>query len=365
MLRLRHLALLSAALPILAASPLRAQQTARPLEALFYYTDTEDSWSSFQRNVERISVVAPSAYTVDSLGLLFGAVDPMVVALAKSRGVKVMPLIVNERFHQPSLRRLLGDTAARTRSIEQMVALCREHGFWGIQFDIENLPVEERENFTRWFTDAAAALHRAGFAISIAVVHRPGEEVGPLGYHRFLHDSWRAGYDLAAIAKVADFVSVMTYNQHTRRTPPGPQAGLPWTRDVVDYFLRVVPPEKLSLGIATQGMHWYTREDASIPERARSWAETVSWTWGSHLAERNGASLVWDDEQKITWTRYAVGGTFEWLFLEDVRSFEAKLALARERRLRGFSVWVLGPEDERIWTVLPPATREGANRTRE
>jgi spore germination protein YaaH len=344
-----------AALPLSLAAPasLAAQ---RPLESLWYYTDTEESWTSFQRNADRVTVVAPPGYTIDSLGLMFGGVDPMVMRLARERGVKVMPLIVNERFHQPSLRRLLADSAALARSVEQMVALCRANGYWGLQFDVENLPLEDRERFTRWFTDAATAMHRAGFVLSIAIVHRPEEAVGPLGYHRFLFDSWRGGYDLAAIGKAADFVTIMSYSQHTRRTPPGPQAGMAWTRDVVDHFLRHIPKEKLSLGIATQSMRWYTREDASIPERARSWSEALSHAWALHLAERNGATFTWDDAEKVSWTRYSVGGTYEWIFHEDVRSFQAKLDFARERGLRGFSVWLIGPEDERVWSLLPART---------
>jgi spore germination protein YaaH len=47
-----------------------------------------------------------------------------------------------------------------------------------------------------------------------------------------------------------------------------------------------------------------------------------------------------------------VGGTFEWLYLENARSFAAKLALMREKKLRGFSAWVLGPEDPEIWKAL-------------
>ena len=54
----------------------------------------------------------------------------------------------------------------------------------------------------------------------------------------------------------------------------------------------------------------------------------------------------------VPYASYTVGGVNEWLFLEDVRAFKAKLDLAKEKKVRGFSVWVLGPEDERIWDVL-------------
>ena len=328
---------------------LRAQQ---PLERLFYYVDAENSYASLVKHVDQITILGPQVYTVDSLGIVWGGVDRRVLDLAKRHGVKVMPLVVNEGFNQPALRRLLADSAARGRAVRALAGLCRDNGFWGIQFDIENVNLQDRDRLTAWYTDAATALHAAGCRISIAVVHRTEDAPGPTGYHRFLYESWREGYDLAALGRVGDFVSLMSYDQQTRRTPPGPVAGLPWMRDNVEYFLRFVPPQKLSLGIPLWSEHWFSRYDPSIPERARSWSETVSWAWGAGLAERNGAAVQWDSVQAAPWAMFANGGVFEWVFLNDGRSFRAELALAREKKLRGFSAWVLGPEDERIWDVL-------------
>ena len=321
-------------------------------ERLFYYVDREDAYRSLVAHINQITVLGPQSYTVDSLGTFFGGVDARVLKLANEHHVKVMPLFVNEGFNQPALHRLLGDEAAQRRSIDAMVGSCRRHGYWGIQFDVENINEQDRDRFTKWFTDAAAALHGAGFAISIAVVHRTDEAVGPTAYHRLLQESWRGGYDIAALGRVADFISMMSYDQHTRRTPPGPVAGLSWVRENVDYFLRYVPAEKLSLGVPLYGDHWFARADATIPEQVRSWSETVTWRWGSHLAERANAPMRWEDTDQVPFTYYANGGTYEWLFLENARSFEAKLRLMQEKKLRGFSAWVLGLEDEEIWQKL-------------
>ncbi|HEX5077248.1 MAG TPA: glycosyl hydrolase family 18 protein [Gemmatimonadaceae bacterium] len=327
-----------------------ARAGAQSPERLFYYVDREDSYRSFVAHLDQITVVGPQVYTVDSLGLVFGSLDSRVLKLAKAHGVKVMPLVVNEGFNQPGLRRLLADTAARSRAIASLVELCRRHGYWGIQFDIENINIQDRDRFTSWFTDAARTLHAAGFTASAAIVHETDDLPGPTGYHRFLADSWRT-FDLAALAKAADFLSVMSYDQHTRRTPPGPVAGMPWVRSVVEYFLRSVPAEKLSMGIPLYGDYWSARSDPT-PERARTSANSVSWFWGSGLAERNGATVKWDDVQQVPYASFEVGGTFEWLYLENARSFSAKLALMREKKLRGFSAWVLGPEDPEIWNAL-------------
>src|SRR5688572_32030453 len=206
-------------LPLVFASTLHAQQ---PLERLFYYVDREDSYESFVRHADRIDVLGVGGYRVDSLGILWGSVDRRVLELARQRNVKIMPLLVNESFHQPSLRRLLADTAARNRATRAMADECRLHRYWGWQFDIENVHIDDRALLTRWYGEAARALRAAGCTISIAVVHRPTELAGPLSYHRFLLDSWRAAYDLAALARLSDFVTIITYTQHTRRTTPGP-----------------------------------------------------------------------------------------------------------------------------------------------
>jgi spore germination protein YaaH len=321
-------------------------------ERLFYYVDREDSYNSLVKHIDQITVLGPQVYVVDSLGIMWGTLDKRVDALARKHGVKLMPLFTNEGFNQPSLRKLLADTTARNRAIESMVALCKAHNYWGIQFDVENINIADRDRFTQWYADAAKALHKAGYKISIAVVHKTEEGAGPTAYGRFMEDSWRGGYDIAALAKAGDFISLMTYSEHTRRTTPGPVAGLPWTREAVDYFLKFVPPEKLSLAIPTYRGRWYTRYDATGPDRASSTSESVSWSWGSGFAERNGAQIVWDPIQMVPYASYTVGGINEWLFLEDVRAFKAKLDLAREKKVRGFSVWVLGPEDERIWEML-------------
>ena len=345
------LALLGAAAPLAGQGP-----TPRPTggERFFYYVDTESSWRSFEAHADRIDVVGPQSLTVDSLGIVFGTLDARLLEVARAKRIRVMPLLVNEGFQQPGLRRLLADTVAQGRAIRSLVALCRTHDLWGIQFDIENINVQDRDRFTAFYRRAADALHADGRLLSIAIVARWSDDEHATSYHRFMMDSWRGGFDLAAIAAAGDFVSIMTYDQHTRRTPPGPVAGLPWMRRMVEYTLRFVPPEKLSLGIPLYGRHWYAQSDATTPARASVGFAQASWAWGSHLAARAGAPIQWDAAEGTAWARLSVGGTWEWLFLEDVRAFEAKLALMREYRLRGFSAWVLGPEDARIWRGLAP-----------
>jgi spore germination protein YaaH len=347
----RTVALLSTA--ALAVLPVRSGAQSIPrAERLFYYVDRESSWDSFSKHVDQIGIVAPQSFSVDSLGIVFGEVDPLVIKLAAQHGVKVMPLVVNESFNQTALHKLLTDSVARTRAIDAMVALCRRDGYWGIQFDVENVSIADRDRFTAWYQAASRALHAAGYRISIAIVPRAGDLAGATAYNRWIFDSWRGGYDLAALGKASDFVSWMTYDQHTRRTPPGPVAGLPWMRATVDFALQYIPADKLSLGVPLYGTQWYVQMDPASPLRAGTTGGSVTYAWGSHLIERAGGTIQWDDVQKTSYGSAMVGGVNTWIYFGDVRSFNAQLDLARERKLRGISAWVLGLEDPRIWDTL-------------
>lgn len=327
-------------------------------EHLFYYVNNEQCFAALTENIDKVSIVAPAAYSVDEDGIVWGAVDSRVIDLARTHRVGVMPLIVNPGFDQLMLHRLLVNPQSRARCIASLVDLCEQNKFLGIQFDFENLNMGDRDAFTNFYKETAKALHEKGFKLSIAVVHRFEEQAGPTAYHKWLFENWRAGYDLSELAKAGDFISVMSYSQHTRRTTPGPIAGLPWVKRIVEYFLKFMPPEKLSLGIPLGSMRWYTALDTvRYFANARSWSEGLEYTRAMGILTSYGARAQWNDEQKVLYAVYDNAGLFEYLFLEDAQSFKAKYALMKKFGLRGFSAWVLGEEDPAMWKELPKVSR--------
>lgn len=323
-------------------------------ENLFYYTNNEESFRSFKDNIGNISIVSPSAYYITENGSLYGSIDKRVMELAKANNVKVMPLIVNlgERsFDGELMHRILENETARKRSIEMMLMLAEENDFDGWQFDIENLLIEDRETFTKYYSATANAFHEKGLQLSTAIVHQISPLPGPNSYHNFLYEDWRAGYDLKAMAEVGDFLSVMTYDQHTRRTPPGPVSGYDWVEDVVKFFLEAgVPAEKLSLGLPTYSVYWFpdytTEKGGFVTGRQIDYETTMG------LVDRYSAKVSWDESAQCSYARWSNSGVYEYIFIEDAKSFEAKLNLLSQYKLRGISVWRLGSEDTAVWDVV-------------
>ncbi|MCO6480004.1 MAG: hypothetical protein J5I94_25425, partial [Phaeodactylibacter sp.] len=251
-------------------------------ENLFYMTDTPDSFESFRKNAAQVSIVCPQTFLVSKEGVLTGSADPRVLEIAKANGVKVMPLTVNKGFDQELLHDIVTNPASRRRSIEMMLEYARRYGLAGWQFDLEGLHISDRDSFTLYFRETAEAFHKEGLQLSAAVVHTFENVGGPGMYQRFLYENWRAGYALKELSEIGDFLSIMTYDQHTRRTPPGPVAGIEWVEQVVKYLLEEgIDPEKISMGIPTYSVYWYA--DYTEEKGGFSNGRQVGYDWVQHL----------------------------------------------------------------------------------
>ncbi|MFC2084400.1 glycosyl hydrolase family 18 protein [Bacteroidota bacterium] len=325
-----------------------------PSENLFYLTSSNNSFESFKKNIDKISIIAPSAYYITENGSLWGSVNKRVLELSAEHNVKVMPLIINigeASFDDKLIHAILENESACKRAIEMMLDLAKKNNFYGWQFDIENLNIADRDKFTKFYEKTAKALHQEGFKLSAAVVHQIATTPGHNAYHNFLFEDWRAGYDLKAMAEAGDFISIMTYDQHTRRTPPGPVSGFRWAESVIKFFIEQgVPASKISLGIPSYSVFWFpdynSEKGGFVNARHLNYGEAIG------LTERYDTELKWLETQGCYYTYWENDGVFEYLFLEDANSFEAKLKLLSKYNLRGISVWRTGSEDPAIWDVI-------------
>jgi spore germination protein YaaH len=326
----------------------------RGLEALWYLRG-EESIQAFLAHADQISIVSPQVFVMDSAGWIRGEVDPRVTAAAREHGVKLIPLVMNPEFDQPSLHRVLTDTSARAQALRSLAELCRVNRFDGIQFDFENFAVSDREAFTEFTRAAVDSVHRAGCSLSAAVVPRMNDDPGVTSYDRWMYENWRGGFDYKALADTLDFISYMTYAQHTGGSPPGPVAGFEWMVACLEFVLaQGVPPEKISLGLAGYSDWWYATYDQNAGSRLRG--EDISFLRAKEILSRAGIVPRWDDRQKAFFAMWQDHAVFQHLWLEDARAFLAKRRLAEQHRLRGYSVWLLGSEDPAVWRALSNAS---------
>ncbi|MEO9145321.1 MAG: glycosyl hydrolase family 18 protein [Ginsengibacter sp.] len=328
-------------------------------ENLFYMTDNPQSFESFQNNASQISIVCPQVFRISKEGVLSGTIDPRVLKIAKANKIKVMPLIVNvgnSGFNSGLLHDIVSNPVARKRAVGMMLIYAKQYGLDGWQFDLEGLNIQDRDSFTVFFKEAANALHHENLQMSAALVHAVENVGGTTPYLNFLYEDWRAGYSFKELAEAGDFISIMSYDQHTRRTTPGPVAGKEWVERIIKYLLAEgIPPEKLSLGIPNYSKHWFT--DYTEEKGAFSNAQGLGYSAVQYLLKKNDAKSFWNDKAGCNYAVWDNDGVFEYVFIEDAQSLKPKLDLLKKYNLRGISVWVLGSEDPAFWNILAKETK--------
>lgn len=344
--RNRHIACRLAVIFVgtLASTPVGAQQ----LESIWYSTPDERSTASFLAHAGQITIVAPQVFTLTAQGTIRGKVDPRVVEAARTNRVKLVPLVMNPGFDQALIHKVITTPSIAKKAATNIATLCHDNHFDGIQFDIENVNVSDRNALTAFMRNTAAELHKVGCTASAAVVPRTSDDPGPTSYHKWMYENWRGVYDYKALADALDFISYMTYAQHTGGSTIGPVASYAWMEDCLKFVLSLgVDPTKISLGIPAYSDYWYP--SYSRKDGARQRGNDIPYATAESLTTKAGVAPTWDDRDKASWARWSNAGVNEHVWIEDARAFNAKLDLVRRYKLRGYSVWVLGSEDPAIW----------------
>lgn len=285
-----------------------------------------DSLPTLERYAALFDAVSPFWYTVGPAGDI--GVDgyrPEVVALARSRGLSVTPLVANQKTGAGNSADAIATAAARAKTVGSLASLAANRGYDGLALDFELLPAGARDNYSAFVTDLAAALHAQGRTLAVAVF---GDvEVGP---------EVSGFFDYQAIGRAADWVVLMGFDRHWTGTGPGPVAPQPWVEASIDSLLKYVPAGKVILSIGTHAYDWPTSAGSGI-------AEYLPTRVALERAAGAGSALRYDAaSRQSTFSYDGGGGAFREVWVEDASNLVDKASLALARRLGGAAVWRLG-----------------------
>lgn len=310
-----------------------------------------DTLTSLKKHFEKITILIPQAYNINATGIVNGEIEPDILDFALQHSMKIMPLITNTQFNKEVAHRFLYDALAQAKALKTIITFCKKNHFYGVQLDFEMVNIKDRDALTHFYEYAANELHKNGFSISFAVAPVVSDKLNSSYFLKKIYTNWEGAFDLKKLGKVADFVSIMAYNQHGGTTTPGPTASWEWTNQVVKYAMQYIPPQKISIGIPDYSTHWYTGSNADsgkiiVQSKGINFDECIN------FIHQHKATLQWDEKSKLYFSIFLHDWLNEYIFIEDIKSFTAKYALVKKYQLRGISVFDLGTEDPRIWEIL-------------
>lgn len=302
--------------------------------------------STLKKHHKFIPIVISQAYRIDDKGSVAGYVNEELVALSKAHSIKLMALVTNSGYDQGKVHQFLSSQKAQEDAITSILKACKKHHFYGVQFDFEMVSVKDKNALTQFYVSAAKRLHNEGFKVSYAVIPAFTNNM-TTAFLKRTYQNWSGAYDLKALSKSADFITLMAYNQHPDGTLPGANASVVYVEAAIKNALKEVPAHKLSLGIPTYSLYWFSGSQKVAAKQLE-----ISYADANRLINKHGSQLIWNKQDKVHYAVYNRNWLNEYIYLEDASSFKAKLALAKKFKLRGISVFRIGTEDNRIWALL-------------
>jgi len=312
------------------------------LTKLFYYVEGKRAMASFQANAESIDVVAPQVYGANEKGELKGGPSDDFILFAQSKNIKIMPLVTNSSFSEQIMNKILEDKRVQDKIIDAMVEEGMKMGYWGWQFDFEQMKSDRRDQYSDFVKRAYPKFKKNNLKFSVAVIAQISEN--PDDYPNNLWQRVIGVYDYKKLGENSDFLSIMSYDQPASG---GPVASLDWVKKVVRFAIGRVPNKKLSLGIPFYFWKW-DKSTGKLVDIGGYGRVNDLFKYSTSQIIKKGFDPVF----QVAWVQYWQKKKIYTAWYENSQSFARKVELAYMYRMHGFSAWTLGLEDPEVHKVI-------------
>lgn len=312
-----------------------------------------------------INQVSPGWLDISSKGnlIISGELTHDFVKSMHDKNVLVTPFLSNHWV------RSKGRAAIKNAEnlANQIIEVVEEYNLDGVNVDIENLTVHEKDSFSEFVRILSEKIPEEKiFSVSVAA----NPEASNKG--------WQGSYDYEKIGQNVDYLFVMTYDEHSQGGECGPVSSIDFVENSIKYALQFVSKDKIIIGIPLYGRYWKKGDSYG--------GEAVVIGAIPNLISKNKGIVKYDPqigEAKVTFSinnprikskingKTLENGTYT-IWYPNEESIKAKLNLVNEYDLLGAGVWALGQEKVGVWEYyqkelnrLPYVTEREEERRRE
>lgn len=304
--------------------------------------------NTLRRTLPYLTYLSVFSYGIGDDGEISEPSGDVAALNAVAREYSTLPIFAltslnsDGKFSQKLVRHLSVDATLRGKVIEHAYDTAVRYGFGGVDINIEYVPRElasEYAEFVKMLKERFGELK-----VFVSLAPKYGTDQKGQDY---------VGDDYATLGDAADGVFLKTYELgHSY----GSQMSEPLTdrvREDVKYAVRVIPSERVALGLSNYGY------DLALPYvRGVSEATKISNTEAVALARSKGANVLFDETAMSPhFTYYDRPETFSdavkhELWFKNARSVESAMMLIFEHSLGGIGVWNIMNYFPQMWAVI-------------
>ncbi|HXN18206.1 MAG TPA: glycosyltransferase [Candidatus Binatus sp.] len=337
-------------LPLLRPKPTRGRkrkiaalgkipQNYDPLRAAFYEEDDASSLASLQLHYHDIDLLIPDALhaawpdghleidTHTKLDAWMKSMQPTGLELP------IMSMVNNYNGKDWAIKDMadmLAHPAARDRLVKELTDFVSSQHQPGLVVDFEQVPKSSMPDFNRFIHDLGESLRASNLKLMVAL---PAAD-------------WT--YDYKYLAAQSDAIIFMNYDFHYSTSDPGPITAQDWFITNIQNILKLVPAEKIVMGIANYGYDW----QAKTKTAPHPIAQPVTFQQAIVTAVESETDVEFDSDSLNPHYSYEdEKNNVHQVWMLDALTAYNELRAAERAGVRGTALWRLGMEDPSIWFI--------------
>ncbi len=309
-----------------------------------YYSQIATAPDRTGTTIDGVNVVSPAFFAINQDGKLvenIGTRGQAYLDWAHENNCKVWPMLQNAGDGMLKVTsEIMNHYEKRKELIESIVSECIKYKLDGINLDFENMKKEDKDLYSRFIIELMPRMKELGLVLSVDVTAPDGG------------DTWSMCFDRHVIGDVADYIVFMAYDEYGESSDKaGTTAGLNWVELSLKKFLETeeIESDKIILAVPLYTRLWTENSNGEIIKKSVVSMKDIDNTIPSNVQR------TWKEDLAQDYVEYKEGNNTKKMWIEDIKSLKAKIALISKYKLGGLASWEKGMETDEVWEIFKEA----------
>ncbi|MBQ8666704.1 MAG: SH3 domain-containing protein [Lachnospiraceae bacterium] len=310
---------------------------AQPVILAWHNVTNENSAQYLKENekfLPYINTISPTWFALaDNEGTVESIASSSYVETCHAKGLKVWGLVSNLTYPEVSLGEILPYPEKRDYVTEQLLNYAAQYNLDGINIDFESVPSDVGPSYIQFIREFSLKAHAKNLVVSV---------------DNYVPKEYSMHYNRKEQGIFADYVIIMGYDEHTAASEEaGSVASLDFVMEGIEKTLEEVPKEKIVNALPFYVRYWIVDDNENILDM-----QTLTMTKGLETVTAAGAVPEWNEASGQNYAEWKTPEGTNKIWLEDIKSIQAKLDVMKAHDIGGAAVWQLAFGTEEAFQII-------------
>ncbi|MCR4604705.1 MAG: hypothetical protein K5639_01770 [Eubacterium sp.] len=290
------------------------------------------------KEAKAVNVICPSWIAVKTNG---GDIECLAnadyVSKVHAQGKKVWSTVSDFKYKNFKHAEVFGKLKPRRKLISNIIHEAKKYKLDGLNIDFEDVGTKTSKAYLEFLRELIISTHKEKLIVSSDV--------------KAITEYNNTVYNFAEQGRVADYVIVMAYDEHTtvkqkdKEVEPGSVSSIGYVKKCCEDILGYVDAERVAIGLPFYTRLWKeTKKKVSADIMGMSTAD--DWIF------KNGLTPEWNDEAGQYYAEKKQGKTKYSIWMENNKSIETKLKAVDAAGIDNLAFWAMEQELGFVWHTI-------------